>query len=172
MSERNHRSAERDAALEHLYDMLFQAWPLMRRKLLPSSAQQADDGLQRCVERGHVLLAERARPVEEVVAQVAVDVGKAFAPLFTDHHVDHAAVGAVALAHHQPVLDEAVDQRRDVGLGDAKTLGDLRDGQGAAVVEHHQNLHVRKRHAEFRLQSARGQQPAPHQRPGLKEHVV
>ena len=45
MSERNHRSAERDAALEHLYDMLFQAWPLMRRKLLPSSAQQAEFGM-------------------------------------------------------------------------------------------------------------------------------
>ena len=45
MSERNHRSAERDAALEHLYDMLFQAWPLMRRRLLPSSAQQADFGM-------------------------------------------------------------------------------------------------------------------------------
>ena len=45
MSERNHRSAERDAALEHLYDMLFQAWPLMRRRLLPSSAQQAEFGM-------------------------------------------------------------------------------------------------------------------------------
>ena len=45
MSERNHISAERDAALEHLYDMLFQAWPLMRRKLLPSSAQQAEFGM-------------------------------------------------------------------------------------------------------------------------------
>ena len=45
MSERNHRSAERDAALEHLYDMLFQAWPLMRRKLQPSSAQQAEFGM-------------------------------------------------------------------------------------------------------------------------------
>ena len=45
MSERNHRSAERDAALEHLYDMLFQAWPLMRRRLLPSPAQQAGFGM-------------------------------------------------------------------------------------------------------------------------------
>ena len=45
MSERNHRSAERDAALEHLYDMLFHAWPLMRRRLLPSSAQQAEFGM-------------------------------------------------------------------------------------------------------------------------------
>ena len=45
MSERNHRSAERDAALEPLYDMLFQAWPLMRRRLLPSSAQQAEFGM-------------------------------------------------------------------------------------------------------------------------------
>ena len=45
MSERNHRSAERDAALEHLYDMLFQAWPLMRRRLLPSSAQQVEFGM-------------------------------------------------------------------------------------------------------------------------------
>ena len=45
MSERNHRSAERDAALEHLYDMLFQAWPLMRRRLLPPSALQAEFGM-------------------------------------------------------------------------------------------------------------------------------
>lgn len=45
MSEMDHRNTERDATLEHLYDMLFQAWPLMRRKLLPSSAQQAEFGM-------------------------------------------------------------------------------------------------------------------------------
>ena len=45
MSDMDHRNAERDATLEHLYDMLFQAWPLMRRKLLPSSAQQAEFGM-------------------------------------------------------------------------------------------------------------------------------
>lgn len=45
MCEMNHRNTERDATLEHLYDMLFQAWPLMRRKLLPSSAQQAEFGM-------------------------------------------------------------------------------------------------------------------------------
>ena len=45
MSDMDHRNTERDATLEHLYDMLFQAWPLMRRKLLPSSAQQAEFGM-------------------------------------------------------------------------------------------------------------------------------
>ena len=45
MSDMDHRNAKRDATLEHLYDMLFQAWPLMRRKLLPSSAQQAEFGM-------------------------------------------------------------------------------------------------------------------------------
>ena len=45
MSEMERRNVEHDATLEHLYDMLFQAWPLMRRKLLPSSAQQAEFGM-------------------------------------------------------------------------------------------------------------------------------
>ena len=45
MSDMDHRNTERDATLEHLYDMLFQAWPLMRRRLLPSSAQQAEFGM-------------------------------------------------------------------------------------------------------------------------------
>ena len=45
MSEMDHRNEESDATLEHLYDMLFQAWPLMRRRLLPSSAQQAEFGM-------------------------------------------------------------------------------------------------------------------------------
>lgn len=31
--------------LSHLFDMLFQAWPLMRRKLLPSAAKQAEFGM-------------------------------------------------------------------------------------------------------------------------------
>ena len=45
MSDMERRNVEHDATLEHLYDMLFQAWPLMRRKLLPSSAQQAEFGM-------------------------------------------------------------------------------------------------------------------------------
>lgn len=39
------RREEREIVLEHLYDMLFQAWPLMRRKLLPSPMQQAEFGM-------------------------------------------------------------------------------------------------------------------------------
>ena len=45
MSEREYTDAQREASLGHLYDVLFQAWPLMRRKLLPSSAQQAEFGM-------------------------------------------------------------------------------------------------------------------------------
>ena len=45
MSDNNTRNRDRDAVLGHLYDMLFQAWPLMRRRLLPSPAQQAGFGM-------------------------------------------------------------------------------------------------------------------------------
>ena len=45
MSERVYTDARKDGTLGHLYDVLFQAWPLMRRKLLPSSAQQAEFGM-------------------------------------------------------------------------------------------------------------------------------
>ena len=45
MSEWEYTDAQREASLGHLYDVLFQAWPLMRRKLLPSSAQQAEFGM-------------------------------------------------------------------------------------------------------------------------------
>lgn len=45
MGDLNKRDSHRDAVLEHLYDMLFQAWPLMRRKLLPPPVQQAEFGM-------------------------------------------------------------------------------------------------------------------------------
>ena len=45
MSNNEMTKRDRDAVLGHLYDMLFQAWPLMRRRLLPSPAQQAGFGM-------------------------------------------------------------------------------------------------------------------------------
>ena len=45
MSDMGYRNNERDASLGRLYDMLFQAWPLMRRRLLPPSALQAEFGM-------------------------------------------------------------------------------------------------------------------------------
>ena len=45
MNEHVYTGPQGKEALGHLYDMLFQAWPLMRRKLLPSSAQQAEFGM-------------------------------------------------------------------------------------------------------------------------------
>ena len=45
MSDMGYRNDERDASLGRLYDMLFQAWPLMRRRLLPPSALQAEFGM-------------------------------------------------------------------------------------------------------------------------------
>lgn len=44
MSDLN-RDEKRNAMLGHLYDMLFQAWPLMRRKLLPPPTLQAEFGM-------------------------------------------------------------------------------------------------------------------------------
>lgn len=38
-------SEDTQARLGHLYEMLFQAWPLMRRRLLPPSALQAEFGM-------------------------------------------------------------------------------------------------------------------------------
>ena len=67
------------------------------------------------------------------------------------HDIHHTAVILVVLAVDIASLVQAIDQRRDVRLGDAQAPGDLGNGHRAHILEHGEDLHMGQGRAVFAL---------------------
>ena len=59
--------------------------------------------------------------------------------------IDHAAVDFIAVAFCETFVNQAVNQRRDVRLGNAQTAGNFADRKRTVVIEQRKHLHMGER---------------------------
>ena len=110
--------------------------------------QDAEQTLQGTVQLAYLAAADVFTPGADAVGLARGDFIKLLITGFQQADLHHAAVLLVANALDKAGLAQLVHQRGNVGLGNRQLAREIAD-RHRATAEHHENLHMRKRHVHF-----------------------